>query len=159
MPVATICVQAAGFVLGLAHRNVTLSATGLLRIRPDLTTGVVASTELSPGETIDEYSEVGVVHMARNVNGKITRDIYPGADVTRRWRRSVAHRSTHRANAALVTEVLTAGSNTAATRLAELNAALTVATGNGTGMIEAIKLVNEVRESGRAMRYLTTLAR
>ncbi len=158
MPVATVCVRAAGFVLGLAHRDVTLAAAALHRIRPDITTGIVASSELSPGETIDEYGDIGVVRLAHLVDGLIVSDTRRRMDPTRQWRRAVAHRSTHRGNADLVAESLTPGDDTPATRLVELNAALVVtASGAGPDVGHAVDRVRHARRSGRALRLLTTL--
>jgi len=158
MPVATVCVQASGFVLGLAHRDATLAAATLRRIRPDIAAGVVASTELSCGETIDEYGDVGVVRVARVGNGVITNGVRVGAEPTQRWRRAVAHMPTHGGNGALVAESLAPGDDTPATRLVERNAALVVtASGTGPDMDEAVDRVRQARRSGRAMRLLTTL--
>ncbi|WP_189169556.1 hypothetical protein [Pilimelia anulata] len=158
MPVATMCVRARGYVLGLAHNDVTLAAAALRRIRPDLDTGLVVSTELSPGETIDEYGDVGVLRLARQVAGVITSDLRRGAPPTASWRRAVAHRSTHGANATLVAHALAAGPDTPTTRLVEANAALVVeASGAYWGPFEAAGRVRDARRSGRAMRLLTTL--
>lgn len=159
MPVATVCVRASGFVLGLAHSDVGLSALALQRIRPDIANGFVVSTDLSAGETVDEYSEVGTVRVARVAGGALTRITRMNAEPTRRWRAAVAQRPTHRGNAALVVEALMPTGGTSATRLVELNASLVVrASVPGCGPDEAIDQVHRARRSGRAMRLLTTLA-
>lgn len=157
MPIATICVRASGYVLGLAHRDVTLAAAALRRIRPDLTTGVVASTELSPGEMIDEHSDIGTRRLARLDNGFITCGIQQGQEPAQSWRQAVAHRPTHHGNAALVASALTPGDDTPATALVELNAALVVAA-SGMDIDEAVNLVRHARRSGHAMRLLSTLS-
>ncbi|GAA2514421.1 hypothetical protein [Pilimelia columellifera] len=158
MPVATMCVRARSFVLGLAHHEVTLAAAALRRIRPDLATGIVVSTELSPGETVDEYGDVGALRVARQVAGVITSDLSQGAPPTESWRRAVAHRSTHDANAALVAQALTDGADTPATRLVEVNAALILEASGASGNArEAVGRVRDARRSGHAMRLLTTL--
>ncbi|RFS40519.1 hypothetical protein D0Q02_30365 [Micromonospora craniellae] len=156
MPIATICVHARGYVLGLAHRDVTLAAAALLRIRPDLTTGVVASTELSPGEMIDEDGDVGTRRLARLADGLITCGIRQGQDPAQSWRHAVAHRPTHRGNAALVVSALKPGDDTPVTALVELNAALVVAA-SGTDIDEAVDLVRHARQAGHAIRLLSTL--
>ncbi|WFF08882.1 hypothetical protein O7622_10155 [Micromonospora sp. WMMD1076] len=156
MPVATICVRARGYVLGLAHRDVTLAAATLRRIRPELTTGVVAATELSVGEMIDEHGDVGTRRLARVANGFITCGIHKGDDPTRSWRQAVAHRPTHRGNAALVASALSPGEDTPATALVELNAALVVGA-SGTDIDVALASVRHSRRSGRALRLLNTL--
>lgn len=159
MPVATVCVQATGFVLGLAHADVTLSATALHMIRPDIATGIVVSTQLSPGETVDEGTDVGTVRMARVAGDTIIGSTSLNPGPTRRWRRTVAHRPTHRGNAMLVAESLAPGRDAAGTRLVELNASLVVRAGAAEcGPDEALDRVRAARRSGRAARLLRTLA-
>lgn len=159
MPAATMCVRASGFVLGLAHSDVGLSALALQRIRPDIANGFVVSTDLSGGETIDEYSEVGTVRVAHVAGRALTRSTWMNGKPSKRWRAAVAQRLTHRGNAALVVEALMPTGGTPATRLVELNASLVVrASVPGCGPDEAIDQVHRARRSGRAMRLLTTLA-
>lgn len=159
MPIATLCVRASGFVLGLAHADVALSARALQMIRPDLATGVVVSTDLSAGETVDEYGDVGTVRLARLDAGVLTEVAQTNAAPTTRWRTAVAHRSTHRGNASVVADSLTAGGDTPATRLVELNAALIVsASAEPCSPDEALDRVRRARKSGRARRLLMTLA-
>ncbi|NJC65144.1 hypothetical protein HC028_11615 [Planosporangium flavigriseum] len=158
MPVAAMCVRASGFVLGLAHRDVTLAAAALRRIRPDLAAGAVASTELSPGEMVDEYGDGGAARLARVAGGMITTGTRQGIAPTDGWRRAIAHRPTHDGNAALVTESLAPGGETPATRLVELNAALVLtASATGLDIDDAVDRVGHARRSGRAMRLLTAL--
>ena len=148
-----------GFVLGLAHADVTLSATALYLNRPDNTAGFVVSTQLSPGETVDESSDVGTVRTAQVVDNTITSSTTVNASPTRRWRRDVAHRPTHRGNATLVAESVAPTRDTAGTRLVELNASFIVRAGAaGCGPDEALDRVREARRSGRAVRLLRTLA-
>ncbi|MFY1700710.1 hypothetical protein ACN28G_03000 [Micromonospora sp. WMMA1923] len=156
MPVATICVRASGYVLGLAHRRVALSAEALRMIRPDLTTGVVASSELSPGEMIDESCAAGTRRLARVADGIVTYGINRGVEPARSWRQAVAHRPTHRGNAALVASALKPGDDTPVTAMVELNAALVVGAG-GTDIDEAVDRVRHARRSGHAMRLLNSL--
>ncbi len=159
MPVATVCVRASGFVLGLAHTNVALSALAVRLIRPDFTTGVVVSTDLSSGETVDEHSDVGTVRLARVAAGGLDCTTNTNAEPTRQWRRAVAHQPTHRGNAAVVAEALASMGDTPCTRLVELNASLIVeTTSNDCSPDEATDLVHRARRSGRAMRLLTALS-
>lgn len=159
MPVATVCVQATGFVLGLAHADVTLSAMALKLIRSDIAAGFVVSTQLSPGETVDEGSDVGTVRTAQVADDTITSSTTLNPGPTKRWRRDVAHRPTHRGNAMLVAESLAPTRDTSGTRLVELNASLIVRAGAaGCGPDEALDRVHEARRSGRAARLLRTLA-
>jgi anthranilate phosphoribosyltransferase len=158
MPVATLCVQTPGFVLGLAHADVALSARALQMIRPDLTTGAVVSTDLSTGETVDEFCDVGTVRLARLDAGVLTEAIRTNAAPTRRWRTAVAHRRDHRGNASLVLDSLT-GEDTPVTHLVELNAALIVSASAGACRPEeALDRVRQARRSGGARRLLLTLA-
>ncbi|MFV2022695.1 hypothetical protein [Micromonospora sp. LOL_023] len=156
MPVAALCVRASSYLLGLAHRDVTLAAAALQRIRPELALGVVTCTELSPGETVDEYAGVGQARLARLTDGLITCGIHQGAEPTSSWRQAVAHQPTHAGNAALVTAALAPGDDTAATMLVELNAALVVGA-SGVDIDEASARVRHARRSGNAMRLLTML--
>ncbi|WP_322769436.1 hypothetical protein [Frankia sp. Cr1] len=159
MPVATVCVRASGFVLGLAHADVALAALALRMIRPDIATGVVVSTDLSHGETVDEYSDVGTVRLARVAAGALDSTTHTNPEPARHWRRAVAHQPTHRGNAALVADALTATGDTPCTRLVELNASLIVGTtATGCRPDEGIARVHHARRSGRAMRLLTELS-
>jgi anthranilate phosphoribosyltransferase len=156
MPVAALCVTASGFVFGLGHPDVELSARALHLVRGDLAGGVVVSTDLSNGETIDEYGNAGTVVMARKSGGAIAVSMTTNPPPTVEWRRSVAHRKTHAENAALLVQGLAADQDTPCTRLIEQNAALVVASG-GCSMPEAHDRVRHARESGRAARLLNAL--
>lgn len=158
MPAAALCVRAGGYVLGLAHRDVMLAAAALQRIRPDITTGVVASTELTPGEMIDEHSDVGVARIAHLTDGLIISEVRRRSAPAEAWRTAVAHRPTHGGNAALVAAAVTSCNDTPVARLVELNAALIVtASRAGVDLDEATDQVRQARRSGRATRLLTTL--
>ena len=159
MPVAALCVRASGFVLGLAHTGVMLSAKVLRTIRPDIATGVVVSTELSRGESVDELSDVGTVRLARVSAGTVYASTHTYPRPTKRWRRSVAHQRTHRGNAALVADALAAHGDSPCTRIVELNASLIVSTtAAGVRPGEAIDRVRHARRSGRALRLLTAMS-
>ncbi|WP_433827731.1 hypothetical protein ACQP2E_37855 [Actinoplanes sp. CA-015351] len=158
MPIAALGVEACGYLFGLAHSDVTLAAATLRQIRPDLTSGVVVSTELTVGETVDEYADVGVARLARLTDGVITGGLRRGAKSTSSWRRAVAHRPTHGGNAALVVEALTAHADTPATRLVEMNAALVLSVSNvGQGLNDATNQVRCARRAGRAESLLASL--
>lgn len=160
MPVATMCVRASAFVLGLAHPDVTLSALSLQMIRPDMVTGVVVSTDLSAGETIDEYSGVGTVCMARISGGALDSTTNANAEPSKQWRCSVAHRPSHQENAELVTEALSTTADTPRTRIVELNASLIVSASDAEcGPDEAIDRVRWARRAGHAGRLLAALSR
>lgn len=153
MPVAALCVQASGFVLGLAHPDVILSTRALRLIRPDLA-GVVVATDLGSGELVDEYCDVGTVTVAHGVQ-TATR---AGAQASDRWRNAVAHQATHEQNAAMVVASITAGADTPCARLVEQNAALIVAaTAPDSDLSEALDRVRRARQSGHATRLLRNL--
>lgn len=156
MPVATLCVRASRFLFGLAHTDVELSARALQSIRPDIPAGAVVSTDLTDGETVDEYCGVGNAHLACITSGLLSATIRANDAPTREWRAAVAHRPTHAGNAALAAEALAPAGDTPATRLVELNAALIV--DSGAAAKDSLQRVRHARRSGEAMRLLTRLS-
>lgn len=159
MPVTALCVAASGFVLGLAHNDVSLAAAAIKRIRPGFTAGAVVSTELTPGETVDEHSDVGTTRLARLTGDAIRADIHRETAPDVSWRRAVAHRPTHAGNAAAAAHAIAPGPDTPATRLVEANAALILSVNRSeTNLAGALDQVRQARSSGRAERLLTALA-
>ncbi|MBT8228176.1 MAG: hypothetical protein HKP61_18535 [Dactylosporangium sp.] len=159
MPVAAMAVRASGFVFGLARPEVDLSARVLRLIRPNLTHGVVVCADLSRGEFVDEFSQVGTTLIARSVPDGVTVSAATNHPPTAEWRERVAQRPTHERNAAMVVQALSAGADTPCTQLVEHNAALIVATAEPgrTSFPAAIDRVREVRVSGRAIGLLRLL--
>ncbi|WP_405103080.1 hypothetical protein [Micromonospora sp. NBC_01412] len=156
MPVATLCVRASRFLFGLAHTDVELSARALRGIRPDIAAGTVVSTNLSDGETVDEYCGVGTAHLAHATPELVNATTRASRAPTVGWRSAVAHRSTHAGNAALATEALAPGGDSPITRLVELNAALIV--DSGAPAEDSIHRVEHARRSGEAIRLLEALS-
>jgi anthranilate phosphoribosyltransferase len=156
MPVATLCVSASRFLFGLAHPDVELSARALRAIRPDVAAGTVVSTDLTDGETVDEYCGVGTVRLARANAELVDATTRARSAPTAGWRTAVAHRPTHVANAALAAEALAPGDDSPATSLVELNAALIV--GPGAPTDDSLERVRHARRSGGAVRLIRALS-
>ncbi|MET7950003.1 hypothetical protein [Micromonospora sp. NPDC005324] len=156
MPVATLCVSASRFLFGLAHPDVELSARALQAIRPDVAAGTVVSTDLTDGETVDEYCGVGTVRLARVKAELVDATTRAKSGPATAWRTAVAHRPTHAANAALAAEALAPGDDSPATSLVELNAALIV--GPGALTDDSLDRVRHTRRSGGAIRLLRALS-
>ncbi|MGK5441623.1 hypothetical protein ACSNN7_07335 [Micromonospora sp. URMC 105] len=156
MPVATLCVSASRFLFGLAHPDVELSARALRAIRPDVVAGTVVSTDLTDGETVDEYCGVGTVRLARANAELVDSTTRAKSAPATGWRTAVAHRPTHAANAALAAEALAPGGDSPATSLVELNAALIV--GPDALTDDSLDRVRHARRSGGAIRLLRALS-
>lgn len=159
MPVSVLAVQAAGFVYGIAHADVSLAGAIIRSTRPDLRHGVIVATELSQREIMDEQSEYGIGHTAvlNGGNMRYSRSVRPQA--SERWRAAVAHRSSHQDNATLLASALSPDGCAACAELADRNAALILGTSQQGQLSEAGALarVRDARLSGDAVRFLDGL--
>ncbi|MGH8887397.1 MAG: hypothetical protein ACRDYX_19975 [Egibacteraceae bacterium] len=159
MPVAVLCVRAVAFIYGLAHPNVRLAATVIQQARPDLPSGLVVSTELAPGEIMDERASFGTVRMASLTEREVQVAEEPADGPSADWRRAVAHRRTHRDNAAVLAAALAPDGRSYCAALVEENAALILRASRSSRLsgAEALAAVRESRASGRADRLLSQL--
>jgi anthranilate phosphoribosyltransferase len=159
MPVAVLGVRASSFVYGIAHPNVSLAAEAIQAVRPDLKRGVVVATELSPRETMDERASYGISYTAvlDDVHARGFRGAHPAAP--ERWRAAVAHRGSHKDNAALVASSLAPEGCAVCAELVERNAALVLAVSQwGTIDEDTARVrVRNVRLAGGAVRFLAEL--
>ncbi|WP_345600720.1 hypothetical protein, partial [Saccharopolyspora rosea] len=137
----------------------TLAATTLHAIRPALTTGFAVATEINTDEIMDESGTAGTTYMATVHGGRVeeSRRVQPPPD--ERWKRAVAHRAHHTANAHAVVDALSPNGHPARVGLAEHNAALvlTAAHDGQLTLTDALARVREARRSGRAQRLLARL--
>ncbi|MGH8901884.1 MAG: hypothetical protein ACRDYA_09435 [Egibacteraceae bacterium] len=159
MPVAVLCVRAAAFIYGLAHPNVGLAARVIRQARPDFPWGLVVSTELTPDEIMDERASFGTARTASLVGGEVQVAEEPADGPSAGWRRAVAHRSTHRDNAAVLAAALAPDGRSCCAALVEENAALVLRASCPSRLsgAEALAEVREARANGRADRLLSQL--
>lgn len=159
MPVAVLAVQASAFVYGIAHTNVSLAAEAIRAVRPDLLRGVVVATELSQHEVMDERASYGIRHTAVLDGAQV--GVFRGTcpPVSEPWRTAVAHRSSHRGNAALLASSLAPDGCASCAELTDRNAALILATSQWGGIdeVSALARVRDARLSGDAVRLLSGL--
>jgi len=158
MPVAVVGVLADGFLHGLAHPDVALSRTAIGHARPELRAGTVVSTMLETGETMDERAPFGTNLTAclQMCEGRCYRQV--AASPPSGWRRSVAQRGSHRANAAALADSLAPRGSRHRTGLVEINAAVILQLGQPRLTApEALGVVKQARLSGAAGRLLSQL--
>jgi anthranilate phosphoribosyltransferase len=117
------------------------------------------ATEISTDQTIDEWITVGTAHTAILRDGSIEVSHRAQDEPDTGWRRAVAHRSRHAANASAVVDALSPTGHPARTELVEHNAALIVRASHDGQITDADALarVREARRSGRAQRLLERL--
>jgi anthranilate phosphoribosyltransferase len=159
MPVAVLAVTASRFLYGIAHRDVPLAAATLRAVRPALATGFAVMTEIGPDEIMDESATAGTTHTA-TLHGsrvEVSRRVQPPP--TEAWRRAVAHRTHHAANAHAVVDSLSSNGHPVRAELVEQNAALVlIAAHDGQlSVTDALAQVQEARRSARAQRLLARL--
>lgn len=159
MPVAVLAVGASRFVYGLAHSDVALAAATLRAVRPKLDTGFVVATGIGPDKIMDESGPVGTTYTASVHGGGIKLSHRVQAQPGESWRRAVAHRSHHAANARAVADALSPTGDPARVGLVEYNAALIVRAAHDGQLTvtDALARVREARRSGRAQRLLERL--
>ena len=159
MPVAVLGVQASSFVYGIAHTNVSVAAEAIRAVRPDLKRGVVVATKLSQHEMMDEQASYGIGYTAVLDGEHAWGFRSPHAPATEHWRATVAHRSSHEDNAALVASSLAPDGCAVCAELVERNAALILTVSQwGTIDEEAARArVRNIRLAGGAVRLLAEL--
>lgn len=158
MPAVAMCVQASGFVHGLASRMSQVSAEVIARIRPRARQGVVVGAEPVPGRCIDEYVRRGRHWRSDLRGGEVRTRVQHAAPASREWAAAVAHRDSHRANTERLLAVLAGRAPAPMNELVYDNAALILeAAGTGTSYEECHDRVREAHRSGRVAALLRSL--
>ncbi|WP_167513431.1 hypothetical protein [Streptomyces bauhiniae] len=158
MPAASLLVSADAFLHGLAHDDVGTAAHGIHAARPDIARGRVGTTLLGPGLRVDELAPVSRTTYADLHWGhvKVTQRVLGGSIGP--WRRAVAHRASHRANAAVLLESLRPDATTVLADFVDVNAAAVVSLARPEiTEDDALTLVHEARRRGGPARILHSL--